>query len=119
VYDCQTICHHSRYGGFSPTHQEGRRKENDKLVIHNLTTLDSKLQEMREKLPNSTYIFPRPNDLDTGLFHDDINGVLCEKTKNMIDGFCIPKVNNVEMVQEIGKLTAYYVLIFVFREFTD
>jgi len=66
-----------------------------------LLSPDSKLVELREKLPESTYIFPRPNDLDTEWFYDDIDQVVCSKTKDKIDGFCVPKVNNKEMVEEI------------------
>jgi hypothetical protein len=33
------------------------------------------------------------------MFKDDIYGVADEITKDTFDGFCIPKVNNKEMVQ--------------------
>ena len=58
---------------------------------------------MRRKLPESTFIFPRPNDLETGWFYDDINEVVCSKTKDFIDGFCVPKVNSKENVEEIDE----------------
>jgi len=63
--------------------------------------INSKLIELRKTLPQTTYIFPRPNDLETGWYHDDINEVVCEKTKNKINGFCVPKVNSKEDMKEI------------------
>jgi hypothetical protein len=54
-----------------------------KLIL----AIDSKLSEISSKMPPSTYIFPRPNDLETGWFHDDITGVVCQDTKTKIHGF--------------------------------
>ena len=46
-------------------------------------------------------ITPRTNGLETGLFHDDIDGSLNQETATLIDGFCVPKVDRVEDVKEI------------------
>ena len=50
----------------------------------------NKLEQMREVYKNTVLIYPRPNDLETGLYESDINSVAC----SLIDGFCVPKVNN-------------------------
>ena len=50
--------------------------------------------DLRKTLQKSTYIFPRPNDIETEWYHDDINDVVWEKTKDLINGFCVPKVNS-------------------------
>lgn len=38
---------------------------------------------------------PRTNGLETGRFHDDVDGVLNKETVGLIDGFCVPKVDRV------------------------
>ena len=57
---------------------------------------------MRKTLQKSTYIFPRPNDIETEWYFDDVNDVVCEKTKDLIDGFCVPKVNSKEDMEKIN-----------------
>ena len=59
--------------------------------------IKSKLAEMRKTLPKHTLIFPRPNDLETGLYYDDVKATVSEH----IDGFCIPKVNNKSDILEL------------------
>ena len=71
-----------------------------------------KSREMiKEKLPfirenckkgSKAVITPRTNDLETGWFHDDVNGVLDKHTASLIDGFCVPKVDSVAQVNEIS-----------------
>lgn len=43
----------------------------------------SKLAEMRKVFGSSTYIFPRPNDLGTGMYYDDVKAVISPH----IDGY--------------------------------
>ena len=38
---------------------------------------------------------PRTNGVKTGRFHADVEAVLTKETANLIDGFCIPKVDRV------------------------
>jgi citrate lyase beta subunit len=39
---------------------------------------------------------PRTNGITTGLFQDDVRGVLNIETVELIDGFCVPKVDTTE-----------------------
>lgn len=74
-----------------PQKKADARKMISKICIFMMFLLnciiDSKLSELRSKMPSSTYIFPRPNDLETGWFHDDINEVVCKNTRDKINGF--------------------------------
>jgi len=54
----------------------------------------------------STVITPRTNSLDTGLFFDDVRGILDAESAKLIDGFCIPKVDRVSDVNEIDAFLA-------------
>jgi len=58
---------------------------------------------MRESLPKTTLIFPRTNSFETGMLDEDINSIATPTTKNMIDGFLIPKLNNAQMVRDVDK----------------
>jgi citrate lyase beta subunit len=46
-------------------------------------------------------ITPRTNGLATGLFEDDVKGVLCQENIDAIDGFCVPKVDTEEEYRKI------------------
>jgi citrate lyase beta subunit len=39
----------------------------------------------------------RTNSLESGLFETDVDEILNADTVNQIDGFCVTKVNTVEM----------------------
>ena len=45
----------------------------------------------------------RTNGLDSGLFETDVKEILDKETVKHIDGFCVTKVDNVEMATEICK----------------
>jgi len=47
-------------------------------------------------------ITPRTNGLETGLFHEDVDGIIeAPGIAQLIDGFCVPKIDRVEDVREI------------------
>ena len=43
----------------------------------------------------------RTNSLESGMFELDVNEILDIETSKLIDGFCVTKVNSVEMAYEI------------------
>mmetsp|Transcript_77679 Transcript_77679/g.107438 ORF Transcript_77679/g.107438 Transcript_77679/m.107438 type:complete len:113 (-) Transcript_77679:535-873(-) len=64
--------------------------------------IKSKLDFIRSNaFSKRVVITPRTNGLETGLFFDDVKGVLDKQTASLIDGFCIPKVDTVEDVKVI------------------
>jgi len=48
-------------------------------------------------------IYPRPNDLNSGFFHDDVNKIIDPVTVKAIDGIMVPKVNSPEEMKEIDQ----------------
>lgn len=46
-------------------------------------------------------IYPRPNDLHSGFFQDDINKIIDPVTVKAIDGIMVPKVDTPEDMREI------------------
>jgi len=46
----------------------------------------------------------RTNGIDSGLFETDVKAILSKETALLIDGFCVTKVDTVEMALEICKL---------------
>jgi len=48
--------------------------------------IKSKLAYIREGVGARPVITPRTNDLETGFFHDDVDGVLDATTAHLIDG---------------------------------
>lgn len=63
-----------------------------------------KLTFLRENAFNKEVVItPRVNDLSTGLFHHDVEGILTEETVKLIDGICVPKVDRVSDVVEIDQ----------------
>lgn len=48
-------------------------------------------------------IYPRPNDLESGFFHDDVNQMIDPVTVKAVDGIMIPKVNTAAEVKEINE----------------
>ena len=49
-------------------------------------------------------IYPRPNDLNSGFFLDDINKIIDPVTVKAIDGIMVPKVNTAEEMEEINHI---------------
>lgn len=45
----------------------------------------------------------RTNGLESGLFETDVKGILSKETAPLIDGFCVTKVDTVEMASDICK----------------
>jgi citrate lyase beta subunit len=92
---------------------KGMNSEADLLVpdCEDSVPLDQKQKArevIKEELMNMTVnfkgpIYPRVNDLSTGLFEDDFHGVVDPVTLKAIDGICVPKVNNKEDVREINQ----------------
>ena len=55
-----------------------------------------KLKFIRENaFSKHVVITPRVNGVETGLFHDDVKGVVDSESVNYIDGICVPKVDRV------------------------
>lgn len=61
------------------------------------------LYNMRAAKGESLTITVRTNSLDSGLFEIDIKEILDKETAQIIDGFCVTKVDTVEMSSEICK----------------
>ena len=73
-----------------PTHEKPLARE---MIRDQITTIRKEAQ-----LAN-VVITPRTNGLETGLFHDDVDGILDrEENSTLIDGFCVPKVDRIEDV---------------------
>jgi citrate lyase beta subunit len=45
----------------------------------------------------------RTNGIQTGLFEEDVKQILDKETALQIDGFCVTKVDTVEMASDICK----------------
>jgi len=86
--------------------------------------LDSKLKEITEAMAPSTFIFPRVNDISTGMFTEDITKLVTEETKHLVHGFLVCKTNTTKDYQEmdlvlqdleksVGVPTNTYKLIFL------
>ncbi len=64
--------------------------------------IKEKLRFIRENSYSPRVVVtPRTNGITTGLFQDDVRGVLSKDTVELIDGFCVPKVDTPEEYQEI------------------
>jgi citrate lyase beta subunit len=59
--------------------------------------IKDKLKFIRDKTFSPRVVLtPRTNGITTGLFQDDVRGVLNIDTVELIDGFCVPKVDTTE-----------------------
>ena len=77
-----------------PPHEKPQARD---LISENLPFIREEAH-----LKAATVITPRTNGLETGLFHSDVDGILArEGNANLIDGFCVPKVDRVTDVTEI------------------
>ena len=66
-----------------------------------------KLKFIRENTYSpKVVVTPRTNGITTGLFQDDVRGILSKETVSFIDGFCVPKVDTPEEYQEIDNFLA-------------
>jgi len=60
------------------------------------------LEFIRNNASNKNVVItPRTNGLDTGMFYDDVKGVLDKHSATLINGFCVPKVDTVKDVNAI------------------
>jgi len=55
------------------------------------------LPKMRQAVGDKICITVRTNSLETGMFEDDVRSVLDKSTAPLIDGFCVTKVDSVEI----------------------
>ena len=58
---------------------------------------------IRKAMGDKLVLTIRTNAVQTGMFEDDVKQILDEKTVHLIDGFCVTKVDTVEMASEICK----------------
>jgi citrate lyase beta subunit len=68
----------------------------------------SKLKFIRDNTYSQRVVItPRTNGITTGLFQDDVKGVLSNQDAvASIDGFCVPKVDTPEELNEIDSFLA-------------
>ena len=65
--------------------------------------IKSHIPKMRVAMGERMCLTVRTNGLESGLFETDVREILDKETIKHIDGFCVTKVDNVEMVIEISK----------------
>ncbi|TNV76799.1 hypothetical protein FGO68_gene9835 [Halteria grandinella] len=78
---------------------EGQEKVKAReLIRQNLKDIRAKTYDQR------VIITPRTNGITTGLFKDDVEGVLTKETIDSIDGFCVPKVDTSTEYKQIDTI---------------